>query len=308
MAVYLLLCITLLLAVTAIWRLAVNMRYPLVAVWGRVLVNLSLALFTYLFGTWVYLSVYGKYVFGSCILAILIIGLFIPKKPYPPVRRKMRLGSTIVVAIIVLLDVLYFSGTVQPSGTAELAFPLHSGRYFVLQGGKGLPTNLFHYSYRGAVFAIDIVKLNSFGNRASHIFSSQLEDYEIFADTVFSPCDGVILRTRNDNPDNLPPNRERGPSNTNQVMIAADAFYVFMAHFKYGSVMVQEGDTVRTGQPLALVGNSGFSLEPHLHIQVHARSGNDGAWFRGEPLLIKFDGRSYNMFESITPKKVRMRE
>lgn len=74
----------------------------------------------------------------------------------------------------------------------------------MLQGGKGLPSNMFHITYRGAVYAIDIVKLNKYGNRASSVFSRNLTDYEIYADTIYSPCDGRILSTHDDNPDNIP--------------------------------------------------------------------------------------------------------
>ena len=45
--------------------------------------------------------------------------------------------------------------------------------------------------------------------------------------------------------------------------------------------------------------NSGFSLEPHLHIQVHARTGDGRPWYRQPPLLIAFGGRSYLLFEQI---------
>ena len=41
-----------------------------------------------------------------------------------------------------------------------------------------------------------------------------------------------------------------------------------MAHLKEGSALVRVGDRVRLGQPLAQVGNSCNTSEPHLHIQV----------------------------------------
>ena len=41
-----------------------------------------------------------------------------------------------------------------------------------------------------------------------------------------------------------------------------------MGHLKQGSVTVQVGDVVRRGQPLAAVGNTGHTNEPHLHLQV----------------------------------------
>ena len=41
-----------------------------------------------------------------------------------------------------------------------------------------------------------------------------------------------------------------------------------VANYVSGSVLVASGDFVTTGQPLARVGNSGNSSEPHLHISA----------------------------------------
>ena len=44
--------------------------------------------------------------------------------------------------------------------------------------------------------------------------------------------------------------------------------YVLYAHLKQGSARVRVGDRVVSGQDIGLVGDSGNSDEPHLHIQV----------------------------------------
>jgi murein DD-endopeptidase MepM/ murein hydrolase activator NlpD len=44
--------------------------------------------------------------------------------------------------------------------------------------------------------------------------------------------------------------------------------YAFYAHVQPGSLRVKVGDTVKRGQVLALVGNSGNSTEPHLHFHI----------------------------------------
>lgn len=41
-----------------------------------------------------------------------------------------------------------------------------------------------------------------------------------------------------------------------------------MAHLSPGSIQVKVGDHVNVGQPIAKVGNSGNTTEPHLHIQA----------------------------------------
>ncbi len=44
--------------------------------------------------------------------------------------------------------------------------------------------------------------------------------------------------------------------------------YALYAHFQPGSIRVKEGEQVKRGEMLALVGNSGNSLAPHLHFHV----------------------------------------
>jgi murein DD-endopeptidase MepM/ murein hydrolase activator NlpD len=51
--------------------------------------------------------------------------------------------------------------------------------------------------------------------------------------------------------------------------------YVFM-HLQRGSILVSEGDRVRTGQELARVGNTGISSGPHLHFEIW-----HGPWAKG---------------------------
>ena len=300
MIVYSLLFVTLLLAFAsfiALWKATgKDIRYG----WPGLLLSVSLAGFIYLFGTWVFISVYLKYVFAAFFTIALLYRLIKGKAPGTAANRSKKAVSLVVAVLLVTLCILYFTGTTgKPYGVARLAFPFKNGTYLVFQGGKGLPTNIFHFALRGAVYAMDIVKLNSTGNRANRIFSSRLEDYATFGDTIYSPCNGRVMHTRDENPDNMPPGMKRGPSNTNHVLLETDSFYVFMGHMRQHCVFVHEGDTVVQGEPLGCAGNSGFSLEPHLHIQVQARQNPDLPWYKQPPLLIGFDGRSYLLFEEI---------
>lgn len=305
MIVYSMLLVTLLTAFASlrtVWR--ASARY-LGDSWPALLLGLATGWFVYLYGTWVYLSVYLKYAFAALIFITLFIGLIRNRQNYRKPGSGKVAANIFGASLLSLLCVLYYTGINGKPRTVALQFPLKTGKYFILQGGKGLPANLFHYSYRGAIYAIDIARLDERGNRAKKIFSDRLEDYHIFNDTVYSPCAGRIINVRNDNPDNIPPHRKRGPHNLNAVLIEADSFYVFMGHFRQGSVIVTEGQNVQAGQPIAQVGNSGMSLEPHLHIQAHTKK-NGESWYRGDPLYIEFDGKTYLLFETIRPNTVDM--
>lgn len=54
----------------------------------------------------------------------------------------------------------------------------------------------------------------------------------------------------------------------NYVILKCGDVFPLYAHLRNGSVRVSPGDTVRVGDALGRVGNSGASIQPHLHFQV----------------------------------------
>ena len=52
-------------------------------------------------------------------------------------------------------------------------------------------------------------------------------------------------------------------------MIESESGYIaFLAHLKNESILLGEGEEVRKGDVIGLVGNSGNSTMPHLHINL----------------------------------------
>lgn len=70
----------------------------------------------------------------------------------------------------------------------------------------------------------------------------------------------------------------------NHLVIALrdDDALVALVHLRAGSLRVQVGEAVTTGQPIAGCGNSGNSTQPHVHVQV--MDSPDLAVARGNPL------------------------
>lgn len=114
------------------------------------------------------------------------------------------------------------------------------------------------------------------------------EDWHGWREPLLAPCDGVVVIVSL-NPEPATPG-EFGPGRSSAVLFKCgleenpDAVQVAYIHVR--EVVVNEGDTVQAGQPVARVGNNGNSYNPHVHI---------GA-FRGElfsddavPLQIRID-------------------
>ncbi len=76
----------------------------------------------------------------------------------------------------------------------------------------------------------------------------------------------------------------------NHVMLRCADADVLLGHLQQGSVQVLAGRRVAVGDWLGLVGNSGNTGEPHLH--VHAQGcGSIAAPLGGDPRSIRFNGR-----------------
>ncbi|HYD19535.1 MAG TPA: M23 family metallopeptidase [Patescibacteria group bacterium] len=89
---------------------------------------------------------------------------------------------------------------------------------------------------------------------------------------VIAAAEGKVVRVRNDVPDHhgtaddLAAARASKKECGNLVsLLHADKWVTEYCHMKMGSVAVRLGDTVRRGQKLGQVGQSGLALFPHLH-------------------------------------------
>jgi murein DD-endopeptidase MepM/ murein hydrolase activator NlpD len=83
--------------------------------------------------------------------------------------------------------------------------------------------------------------------------------------TVINVTDGVLEQERGVFPEGISPSEADGNS---VILDIGGGNYALYGHFQPGSVCVKEGDRVRRGDVLGLVGSSGNSLAPHLHFHV----------------------------------------
>jgi hypothetical protein len=113
-----------------------------------------------------------------------------------------------------------------------------------------------------------------------------VEDYYAWDQAVLAPVAGEVVAVV----DGLPDNRigfkdEKNPAGNHVVIKAAADRYVFIAHFKKGSVKVRVGEPVAARRELGRCGNSGNSDCPHIHLHAQdAPTLNEG---QGQNMIFK---------------------
>ena len=208
----------------------------------------------------------------------------------PPVTRiRKNAGNIILITALVWLNANALKGYLEPKGSVDLAYPLSKGFYFVGGGGNSRWINN-HNAFPPQEFALDIVELSAIGNPVTIGKQSELEKYKIFGRAIFSPCDGEVLLAIDGHKDQIPPNKDTINMAGNHVLIECEGVEILLAHLKQESIVVDSGQTVRSGDKIGAVGNSGNSTQPHLHI--HAESGGAyGEILNGDGIPITFEGR-----------------
>lgn len=159
----------------------------------------------------------------------------------------------------------------------KLIFPV-KGKFMV---GAGHDFNEPHKDERSQQYAYDILAL---GEHYELYRTDGLknDDFYAYGHEVIAPADGKVVYARNDVPDNTAPGKvdthifmkmpdpERSFAGNNVIIDHGNGEFSALAHLKTGSVRVKAGDTVKQGDVIGLLGNSGNSDGPHLHYQLMA--------------------------------------
>jgi len=148
--------------------------------------------------------------------------------------------------------------------TRSLALPF-TGEWVVWQGVDGAWTHKgnWKHAYDFVIFDSDEKTYRNGGHK--------LEDYYAFRKPVLSPVRGRVLKVVSTLFDNAVGELDE-VNNWGNLIIIYDVreFYVEISHFAKDSIKVKEGQWVERGMLLGMCGNSGYSAQPHIHIQVQA--------------------------------------
>ena len=122
---------------------------------------------------------------------------------------------------------------------------------------------------KSETFAIDWILLQD--DRLFEGDGARNEQWFAYGTEVTAAASGTVVFARDGLADGTPKSppttlQEPGDGAGNHVIVEIEpGVWAFYAHLQEGSVAVEIGDQVVTGQPIGRLGNSGNSIGPHLH-------------------------------------------
>ena len=154
---------------------------------------------------------------------------------------------------------------------SQVSFRLpFEGLWFVFWGGDGELEN-YHVIAPDQRHALDLVVWKNGGTHDGE--GTANEDYWAYGQNVIAPAGGTVVTVVDGLADNAPQMGAdpANPAGNHVVIRVADEEYILIAHMQAGSLTVSEENTVEQGQVVGLVGNSGNTSEPHIHIHLQNR-------------------------------------
>lgn len=167
----------------------------------------------------------------------------------------------------------------RPSAVA-FRLPL-DGPVVVASGGAAAAAN-GHAAEPARRWAFDLTVTR--GGRTHSGDGTAVSDYYAYGLPVIAPADGVVVETRDDEPDE-PPGRAGKTTDGNFIVLeVAPGEFLWLGHLRPGSITVTSGDQVARGQSIARVGNSGDTLGRVPLLHVHLQDSNDHDFSEAVPL------------------------
>ncbi|CAM4209069.1 M23 family metallopeptidase [Erysipelothrix inopinata] len=145
----------------------------------------------------------------------------------------------------------------------------------------------------GVGYAYDFVKVNDKKrvsksyNWRSLLYKENPEDFYAFGEDILSPVDGCIVEVHNGESDNvvrrslftgIPYLLKQGQRIKNGVTKIAGNYviiknsdsdgFICIVHIKNNTITLEKGQKVKIGEKIGECGNSGNSIQPHIHIQA----------------------------------------
>jgi hypothetical protein len=146
-----------------------------------------------------------------------------------------------------------------------LGAPSHHRLSFLTRGGRAAVPQRY---------AVDWVRLGA-EEKVFHDNAGEKKNYYGYGAEALAVADATVAKTREGLPETAPfaasktdPVSLENPTGNYVMLNLGHGRFALYAHLQPGSVHVKEGQRVRTGQVLGLVGSSGSSTFPHLHFHL----------------------------------------
>jgi urea transporter len=147
--------------------------------------------------------------------------------------------------------------------------PPFSGEWTVYQGFDDQWTHKGIWKH-----ALDFVIVNGTEGKTYRNGGTSVTDYYCFMAPVLSPVTGTVVACHDTTSDNPIGTVDKINNWGNYIVIRSLwDYYVQISHLAERSISVKCGEQVSVGQPVARCGNSGYSPQPHIHLQC--------SWFPG---------------------------
>lgn len=240
----------------------------------------------------------GPIIISGLSLILLIIGLIISFKKRPFFTRWRLIGFA-SLALLFFNDIFYSSfPSYYDDKPSRIEFIVPSNyEQTVAWGGYTVKEN-YHKMAPDQCWAYDLViskNGKTFTNKGE-----KLTDYYCYGDKLISPSNGEVIKAYDSDPE-MPIGALGGgssPFGNHIIMKVASSEFLYLCHLQPNSILVKKGDIVTQGQELGLIGNSGNTSEPHLH--MHLQSDSD----YGEGIPMYFSNIYVNdeFVEKVIPK------
>ncbi|MDP4095148.1 MAG: peptidoglycan DD-metalloendopeptidase family protein [Bacillota bacterium] len=260
---------------------------------------------------WTFLSVYFRIVLWVLfIISVVVSFKRFRKLPgnFHGVKVRIIAATCICLSIVfIYFGISIIRGHFYTETPVELGFPFKNGIFTFPNAGNGdYPILNYHYKMGfyvpppgngiTAKYAMDFRKISRWGNEKKRLtLSKDLNEYLLFNEPIYSPCDGEVIFIIDGQPDRM--TSVRGG---NIIVIKCSdqkklsfPVVVMLAHLEQGSIKVKVFDKVKKGQMIARAGASGTPSPknpPSLHMQANEYSSSGAYGIFGKSLPITFDG------------------
>lgn len=252
-------------------------------------------------GYWEFWGIRLKWIY--CLsMELLILGFIIFMKFSPLVELLTSFWliplALLQLYLLVVLCKIIVVILINDLEIVEIEFPFKQGSYLITDGGNSKISRLMNYHFYSSVhkknktnksmlYATDIVKLT---DGLPQFLPTHNIDYPIFNEKIYSPMDGTIAKVVNTIDDNQPFSGNYPYNTGNTIVIKKDNYYFLLGHLKKGSIVVNEGDSIKINTFIGEVGNSGMSERPHLHMQLMKSDTNN--YWKGMGICIQYQNKN----------------